>query len=358
MIVKCSENAEIYQKIAGVLNKNGVVVIPTDTIYGVIADGTSSAAVEKLRRLTNSDEKPFTYFMSRNRFADYAVITKRKIIDYFVPGPITIILKKNPIAKLPAAIENIGLRIPDSGFVINFLDYYKKPVAVTGANISGEPVLETAYEIAEKFPQIELIIDAGSLVGKPSTVLDLTGPIPVLRRKGVVPLLQIEKIYGRRIKLDPSLKFGLLFVCSGNSCRSPMAAGIIRTMLNAKYVDIKSAGTSAIDGVPASLNAQAIVQEFGGDISAHRTKYLTRELVAQADLILVMEFKHYETVLELAPDAAVKTFLLKEYKRRTKYNQVSDPVGQDIDVYRDTALEIYPSLKFVAEDIKKRLIEI
>ncbi len=357
MIVKCSESVEIYRKIADILNNNGVVAIPTDTVYGLIVDGTNFTALQKLQQLKSRDEKPFTYFIPRNRFADYAIITKQKIVDYFIPGPITVILKRNPASQLPQMVDKIGLRIPDSGFVINFLDYYGKPVVATSANISGEPVLETAHEIAERFPQIELIVDAGPLTGNPSTVLDLTESIPVVRRKGAIPILQIEKIYGRRIKLDPSLKFGILFVCSGNSCRSPMAEGIIKTMLNTEYVDIRSAGTSAIDGLPASINAQTVVKEFGGDISSHKTKYLTRELVEQADLILVMEYKHYETVLELMHDAAVKTFLLKEYKRRTKYNQISDPVGKDIDVYRDTALEMYPSLKFVAQDVRKRLIE-
>ncbi len=355
MIIKISSDTEIYEKIAAILNNNGVVAIPTDTVYGLAVNGTNSEAIKKLQDLKKRENKPFTYFISRRLLQDYVFITKKKLIDYFIPGPITVILKKKPDCNLGDKNEKIGVRIPDFDFIINFLDYYNKPIAVTSANISGEPELHSPDEIAERFSKVELIIDAGPLRRRPSTVIDLTTPIPVIRRKGAVPILEIEKIYGRRIKLDPSLKFNLLLVCSGNSCRSPMAQGIIKTMLDERSVDVISAGTVAVDGLPASENARTVVKEFGGDISNHRTRYLTKELVDEADLILVMEFKHYETVLELAPDAAIKTFLLKEYKRRTKYNEVSDPVGKDLSVYRDTALGMFPSLKFIAEDIKKRL---
>lgn len=356
MVIKITENAEIYKKMVDVLQRGEIVGLPTDTIYGLAVDGTNSSALKKLEQLKKREGKPFTFFVARSLLPDYTIITKRKIIDYFVPGPLTVILKKNPDAHLFVNESHIGIRIPDLDFIINFLDYYKKPIAVTSANLSGQPVFETAQEIDDEFPDVELIIDAGCLGGKPSTVLDLIPAIPVVRRKGKVSILEIEKVYGRRVKIDPSLKFNLLFVCSGNSCRSPMAAGIIRTMLNDKFVEIKSAGTAAMDGLPASENAQTVVKEFGGDLSNHKTKYLTKELMDEADLILVMEFKHYESVLELAPEAAIKTFLLKEYKRRTKYNEVSDPVGKNLEAYRNTALEMYPSLKFVAQDIKRRFL--
>ncbi|MGB9721181.1 MAG: L-threonylcarbamoyladenylate synthase [bacterium] len=356
MITRISDDIEGYRKIEKILNNNGIVCLPTDTIYGFAVDGTNPEAIRRLHDLKKRDKKPFTFFVSRSLLQNYVIISKRKIVDYFVPGPLTVILKKNPDGKLAVDGDNIGFRIPDLSFVINFLDYYKKPIAVTSANISGEPELHEPKEIADRFPEIEMIIDAGPLYEKPSTVIDLTAPIPVIYRKGAVPILQIERVYGRRIKLDPSLKFNLLFVCSGNSCRSPMAEGIIKTMIDKRYVQVRSAGTAAMDGLPASDNARSVVNEFNGDISAHRTRYLTKEMIDEADLVLVMEYKHYETVLELAPNATIKTFLLKEYKRRTKYNEVSDPVGKDLEAYRNTALEMYPSLKFVAEDIKRRLL--
>jgi protein-tyrosine-phosphatase len=98
-----------------------------------------------------------------------------------------------------------------------------------------------------------------------------------------------------------------------------------------------------------------VVKEYGGSIHHHQTTSLDKELVDWADLILVMEYKHYETVLEITRDAVVKTFLLREYKHKTKYNEVPDPVGRDLMAYRNAAVKMYPTLKRVAKDIKARL---
>ncbi|MEO0136049.1 MAG: Sua5/YciO/YrdC/YwlC family protein [candidate division WOR-3 bacterium] len=350
MIIKLADNPDIYKKIAETLDGNGVVALPTDTGYELAVQGTSTRALNRLGALKINQEPP-TFFIARSQLSRYAVLTKKKIIDYFLPGSLGVILKKKSSAPLGLGEEKITVRIPDNKFIVNLLDYYQKPIATI-------ETAATPSTIAGQFPDIDLIVDAGPPNdGKKITVVDLTHKIPILKKKGGVSLLEIEKIFGRLIKIDPALKFHLLLVCSGNSCRSPMAAGIIKTMVDEKYVEIKSAGTAAIDGLPASENAQSVVREFGGDISSHRTRYLTREMVAEADLILVMEYKHYETIIELSPEAAVKTFLLKEYKRFRKYrNEVSDPVGKDLSVYRDTALEMYPSLKFVAKEIKKRLL--
>jgi len=81
---------------------------------------------------------------------------------------------------------------------------------------------------------------------------------------------------------------------------------------------------------------------------------LTSECIDCADLMLVMGYKHFQHVIDIQPGAAVKTFLLKEYKRKVKYNEISDPVGQNIDAYRETAEKMLSSLRLVARDIKRR----
>uniref|UniRef100_A0A7C4XKR2 L-threonylcarbamoyladenylate synthase n=1 Tax=candidate division WOR-3 bacterium TaxID=2052148 RepID=A0A7C4XKR2_UNCW3 len=354
MIIKLGDAEEFYTQIIDILKKGGIVALPTDTIYGLAVDGTNQKAIKKLSVLKRRENKPYTLFVAKKRIPDYALIKKKKLIDYFLPGPITIILKKNPELPIAWGLEKIGIRIPQTEFIIKLLNNYEIPLIVTSANLSNEPPLTSAQEIAEKFPEIDLIIDGGRIDGPPSTVLDLTTTPPTILRKGKIPILEIEKIYGRPILLDDSLKFNLLFVCTGNTCRSPMAAGIIKTMVRDEYLNVSTAGTAAIDGLPASPNTQIVVKKFGGSIEDHRTKCLNKELIAEADLILVMEYKHYETVLELVPEAVAKTFLLKEYKRRIKYNEITDPAGKDIQVYEDTALEMYPSLKLVARDIMKR----
>jgi protein-tyrosine phosphatase len=133
-----------------------------------------------------------------------------------------------------------------------------------------------------------------------------------------------------------------------------MAEGILKTMVSDQHAEIRSAGTAAIAGLPASPNAIKIAGDHGANLINHLTRPLDRELIEWADLVLAMEFRQYETILELAPNAVSKTFLLKEYKRKPKYNEIPDPVGKDLFAYHETAMEMLPSLKLIAGDIEKR----
>ncbi len=167
-------------------------------------------------------------------------------------------------------------------------------------------------------------------------------------------ILEIEKVYGRTIQCDKGVKFNVLFVCSGNTCRSPMAEGILRTMVKQEYCSVKSAGTLPMDSLPAARYAEEIVEEYGGSLAGHRAQTISLSLIEWADLILVMEYKHYTAVLELSPGAVVKTFLLKEYKHRAHDNKVFDPVGMDKEHYRSAVNEMLPSLRRVARDVERR----
>lgn len=354
MIIKIEDTDKFYNQTIEFLKKGDVIAFPTDTIYGFAADGLNPDAVKKLAEIKGRDEKPFTLFMAKSKIEEYAIITKRKIIEYFIPGPLTVILKKRKWISLPLITEKIGIRIPQVDFIIKLLDLYDKPLAVTSANLSGQTPINSAVKIAERFTDVNLIIDGGELLSRPSTVLDLTTTPPVLKRKGTVPILEIEKVYGRNVMIEESLKFNVLFVCSGNTCRSPMAEGIFKTLINKKYCEVKSAGTLQMSTLSPAQNAQEVVEEYGGSILQHLTQTITKELIEWADLILVMEFKHYDTVLEMLPKAAVKTFLLKEYKRKAIYNQISDPVGKDINAYKEAARTMFPSLRFLVKDIKRR----
>ena len=354
MIVKIDKASQHIARILQTLNDGEVIAVPTDTIYGLAVDATDEGAVKRLFSVKKRTDKLFILFISKSEIENYAVITKRKIIDFFVPGPLTVILKRRPDVSLPFITDKIGIRIPQHNFVLHLLSSYQKPLAVTSANISGEPPLTSPYDIVEHFTEVSTVIDGGMLYSSPSTILDLTVTPPLVMRKGVIPILAIEKVYGRRIALKGSLKFNVLFVCSGNTCRSPMAEGIFKTMVSRKYCEVQSAGTIAMGGLQAARYAKQVVKEYGGSIERHRTNYLDRELVDWADLILVMEFKHYETILEINPDSVVKTFLLREYKRKTKYTEVPDPVGRDLAAYQEAATKMYPTLKRVAKDIEGR----
>ena len=134
----------------------------------------------------------------------------------------------------------------------------------------------------------------------------------------------------------------ILLVCTGNICRSPLAAALMQRALGergAEGIEVSSAGTGAWDGAPVSEGAYLVGLEQGLDLSAHRARLLTRDLVEQSDLILTMARHHRARVDELGGEGRV--FVLGEYAGRGgDAAEVSDPFGGDLAVYRDTCAEL------------------
>jgi L-threonylcarbamoyladenylate synthase len=182
-VVKLNQKA--VNKAVDFLNQGGVVIFPTDTVYGFIADATNKKAVDEIYKIKKRERsKPLPVFVKDIKMARVlAEIGKNqeKILKKYWPGKHTFVLKSKILnLKLLTKKETIAIRIPRYKFLNDLLKKINKPLAQTSVNISGEPELKKIKEIIVKFEKNknrpDLIIDGGNLSkSKPSKIIDLTG---------------------------------------------------------------------------------------------------------------------------------------------------------------------------------------
>ena len=146
----------------------------------------------------------------------------------------------------------------------------------------------------------------------------------------------------------------ILFVCSGNTCRSPLAEGIAKKLVaqsDLKNTEVSSSGSSTLDGLPASPLAVSVADQHSVDLSSHRSRFLTRAVVGEADLIITMAEKHRETIGIIEPGALAYTYLLTDLCG-DEDGDIPDPIGMGKEEYENTYRLIERCLGAFVGDIK------
>ncbi|MEO8496689.1 MAG: L-threonylcarbamoyladenylate synthase [Planctomycetota bacterium] len=347
------------------LAEGKLVAVPTETVYGLACSALNERAVARLARLKQRDlEHPFALAIkSADDAQDYVPCLSplaARLTRRCWPGPVTLVLDSSHpdslLGQLPRSVRevvipngSVGLRVPAHDALLSVLRLTAGPLVLTSANRAGEPDAVNAADVARMVgDDIDLILDDGqSKFGQPSSVVRVGHTQLDMLRAGVINVQVLKRLASHLI----------VFVCTGNTCRSPMAEALMRRRiadrlkcssdeLEDRNVMIMSAGISASAGGRASPESVQVMQDRGIDINLHESQPLGERLVRFADLILTMTRGHREAIVAQWPDAAPRTKLVCR-----DHADVSDPFGGPIDGYRRSADQIEAQLDAWIEEI-------
>lgn len=201
---KIIKSDELDKAIAS-LNKGNLVIFPTETVYGLGANALSYEAVDKIFEAKNraSNNPLIVHLKNKDEIGKYAIVSnevEQKLIDTFMPGPFTLILKKKDIipSNVTCNMDTVGIRVPIDPIAHSLLDKLSFPIAAPSANKSTKPSGTNVLDIIDEFnDSVDYIIDGGdSLIGLESTVVKVIDNIPTILRPGFITREDIEETIG------------------------------------------------------------------------------------------------------------------------------------------------------------------
>jgi len=357
---------DVVHRTVQTLAEGGIAALPTETVYGLAASALRESAVERLLALKErTASKPLALAIkSAEEARDYApdmCPLAQRLARRCWPGPVTLVVDdshpESLVRQLPPKVQQavsprqtIGLRVPGHEAFHDVLRMLAGPLVLSSANRPGAPEAVTAQEVVETFgDRIDLVLDDGPCrFGQPSSVVQVRKGHYEVLRAGVVPEHTLRRLSSLLV----------LLVCTGNTCRSPMAEMICRQLLAKRLkckieeledrgVMVMSAGIAAMLGGRASVEAVEVMAEMGLDLAGHETQPLTEPLVRHADAIFTMTRAHRDALLAQWPSAAERTRLLSP-----KGADISDPIGASVDRYRQCAVEIRNELKHRIKELQ------
>ena len=351
-VIDRGAQGEELARAGAILREGGLVAFPTETVYGIAVAATRPEAIDRLYRLKR---RPRDKAMSM-MIASMDPVRERcpnippkalQLIKRFWPGPLTLVLP----TKHPDGSEAglIGFRYPDHPLAQGLVKAAGVPLLVPSANISGTTPATTAEEVLQQFPdQLDLVIDGGTArAGLSSTVVKVAGDEVSILREGAIPARHIDEPQWSHV----------LFVCTGNTDRSPLAAAILRRRLaetlgcpeadlESRGYAISSAGLAADPGRRASRRVRQIArEEFEPplDLEAHTAQRVTQDMVEQATRVICMERFQREELLAFFPHRVREIFLLDP-----EGSDIEDPAGQSLDTYRRLAGRLNAAAALIA----------
>ncbi len=185
------DHPRLVKEVLDVLNKGGVVVFPTETVYGLIADAENRKAVERVVRIKGRDlEKPMSILVSSFEMAKRYVVADerlRLLWEKFSPGPITFVVRASPFYKMKYIVSpsgKVGIRAPAYGLLRQLILSFGRAVTGTSANFSGEPAPKRKKELSRKLVEMVdlVVISKDPLLGVASTVVELNHEVKLLRK--------------------------------------------------------------------------------------------------------------------------------------------------------------------------------
>ena len=359
------DRRDVVHRAVQTLAEGKLVVFPTETVYGVGAYARHAEGVSKLFTAKGrSPQAPLVLAIkSAEEALDYVAKPGRlaeRLARRCWPGPVTLvvdlpersgeIVAEDLLSQLPKSVQQavapqgtLGLRVPAHQVILDILGMLTGPIALTSANLSGEPAAVTAEQAIESLgDEVALVLDDGPCrYGQPSSVVQTTGGKCRCIREGVV----------NQSALDRLSSMVVLIVCTGNTCRSPMAEVIMKHMVSKKLncspsqldqqgVIIASAGIAAVSACAPSREAVEVLKERGLDLSKHESQPLTDKLARHADIILTMTRGHRHALTRRWPDCTDRSHTLLP-----DGGDINDPIGGSLAVYRECAEQIAGALK-------------
>jgi len=346
---------QAIERAAAVLARGGVVILPTDTVPGLFVTDTP-ANEKRLRGLKERrSTKPFARMFGSRAELRARVRVRSKLqeraLERLLPGRITLVLPARGGGTL-------GVRLPMDAS-LRALIRRTGPLIATSANLSGEELGSPARLPARLLRKVELVEeDASGVSQEPvaSTVVDLTASRPVVLRKGAVSIWTTARRLGATPYLKPPLRLNVVFVCGGNTCRSPMAELLLKKHCLLRRLNVASAGLSAANGLEAAAFAKKTMQERGFSLADHRSRELTPALMRWADVVLVMTREHLLRIRRTYERFADRTFLLSGFPAPWPHGRnIADPIGGSLQIYRRTAEQIHSYIGVVCSEFEKVL---